>query len=105
MTLTEILTKSLLNTMLGMGTVFAVLIFMSFLISLFKYIPGIIENFKSRIAKDTATNQMPLDEPLVVNDKNEKGTLVAVITASIAASMAKSGASGDDYVVRAIRRI
>ena len=33
--------QALLNTLMGMGTVFAVLIFISLLISLFVYIPSI----------------------------------------------------------------
>ena len=37
--------QALLNTLMGMGTVFAVLIFISFLISLFKYIPSIQNAF------------------------------------------------------------
>ena len=37
--------KAGLNTLLGMGTVFVVLIFISFLISLFKYIPAIQNAF------------------------------------------------------------
>ena len=41
----EIMEKAGLNTLLGMGTVFAVLIFISFLISLFKYIPAIQNAF------------------------------------------------------------
>ena len=36
----EIMEKAGLNTILGMGTVFVILIFISILISLFKYIPG-----------------------------------------------------------------
>ena len=40
----EILQKAGYNTLLGMGTVFAVLILIAFLISLFKYIPIIEEN-------------------------------------------------------------
>ena len=47
-TMNEILTKAGLNTVLGMGTVFAVLIFLAFIISLFKYIPNLLELFKKK---------------------------------------------------------
>lgn len=39
MTLTEIFAKAGLNTLLGMGTVFAMLIFISCVISLFRFLP------------------------------------------------------------------
>lgn len=45
----EILTKAGLNTLLGMGTVFVVLIFIAFIISLFKYIPAIEAKFKRNL--------------------------------------------------------
>ena len=47
-TKSEIMSKALLNTLMGMGTVFAVLIFISLIISLFVYIPAVeqkIQNF------------------------------------------------------------
>ena len=43
--LNEILAKAGLNTVLGMGTVFAVLIFLAFLISMMKYISVIMKAF------------------------------------------------------------
>lgn len=42
----EILKKAGLNTILGMGTVFLVLIFISFIISLFRFIPELEKKFK-----------------------------------------------------------
>ena len=39
-TMGQILEKAGLNTLLGMGTVFCVLIFISLIISLFKFIPA-----------------------------------------------------------------
>ena len=44
----EIMEKAGLNTILGMGTVFVILIFISILISLFKYIPALEEKFKNK---------------------------------------------------------
>jgi Na+-transporting methylmalonyl-CoA/oxaloacetate decarboxylase gamma subunit len=40
--------KALLNTLMGMGTVFLVLIFISLVISLFKYIPVLSARFEAR---------------------------------------------------------
>lgn len=48
-TTAEILEKAGLNTVLGMGTVFVVLIFLAFLISLIKYIPPLWRNSQRRV--------------------------------------------------------
>ena len=50
----EILAKAGLNTLLGMGTVFAVLIFLAFLISLFKYI-SVIGNMVRDMIEELST--------------------------------------------------
>lgn len=96
----EILTKAGLNTLLGMGTVFAVLIFLAFLISLLKYIPVLLGK---RAAKSEQTVQEP--KPVVVEETAAGETddleLIAVITAAIAA---QEGTSTDGFVVRSIRR-
>ena len=101
-TTAEILEKAGLNTVLGMGTVFVVLIFLAFLISLIKYIPPFVEKFtkKSPQPVQTAT-------PVVAETAEEDTEyvddleLVAVITAAIAA---QTGTSTDGFVVRSIRR-
>lgn len=100
---TEVLQKAGLNTVLGMGTVFAVLIFISLIISLFKYIPA-IENACRRQPKVEPT--AVLTSELVVPAGNtanevEDGALAAVIAAAIAAS---EGTSTDGFVVRSIKR-
>ena len=98
----EILEKAGLNTLLGMGTVFAVLIFIAFIISLFKYIPAIQEVFKKKPAKtaDSSTDVKVVEavEEETVEDDLE---LIAVIAAAIAAA---EGTSTDGFVVRSIRR-
>ncbi len=98
MTLTEIFTKAILNTILGMGVVFAVLIFISFIISLFKYLPGLLEN-----RKKTELPASPVDLPpeLPAGDP----ALAAVITAAIHAFLAEETIETDSYIVRSIRRI
>ena len=102
----EILQKAGLNTILGMGTVFVVLIFLSFVIWLLKFIPVLETRFrKSGDAEDTA--QTPDEEPERLQpaaeeiNPSEDEELAAVIAASIAAA---EGTSTDGFVVRSIRR-
>lgn len=97
----EILKKAGMNTVLGMGTVFIVLIFLAFIISLLKYIPVIIGKIgKKEEKKETVETKS------VAAEKNETSAmddleLVAVITAAIAA---ETGTSSDGFVVRSIKR-
>lgn len=96
----EILKKAGLNTLLGMGTVFCVLVFLSFLISLFKYIPsGEKKAKKTAPVAAPAAEVVPAAEAAV--DETDDLELVAVITAAIAAS---EGASSDGFIVRSIKR-
>ncbi|HIZ73770.1 MAG TPA: OadG family protein [Candidatus Mediterraneibacter stercoravium] len=102
----EILQKAGLNTILGMGTVFVVLIFLSFVIWLLKFIPVLETRFrKSGDAEDTA--QTPDEEPERLQpaaeeiNPSEDEELAAVIAAAIAAA---EGTSTDGFVVRSIRR-
>ena len=100
-TMSEILTKAGLNTLLGMGTVFAVLIFLAFLISLMKYIPMILDKLTKKPAPVVEeTKAAPVVEEVVV-DETDDLELIAVITAAIAA---QEGTSTDGFVVRSIRR-
>ena len=96
--------RAALNTVMGVGIVFLVLIFLSFIISLFKYIPngetkgtakGTAASEEKR-AVETAPAAAPEEE--LVDDLE----LVAVITAAIAASQGK--ASPEGFVVRSIRK-
>lgn len=99
----EILQKAALNTILGMGTVFVVLIFLSFVIWLLKFIPVIQEKFrkspKTEEAETTVTEPVPA--AAAEADVTADTELAAVIAAAIAAS---EGTSPDGFVVRSIRR-
>lgn len=95
----EILTKAGLNTVLGMGTVFAVLIFLAFLISLMKYIPVIQEMFSKKAKVEVKEEKTAVAETVV--EETDDLELIAVITAAIAA---QEGTSTDGFVVRSIRR-
>ena len=88
--------QALLNTLMGMGTVFAVLIFISLLISLFVYIPSI-----ERPAPKRPILEEVVEEEELVDD----GELVAVITAAIMAANGGAAVSTDKLVVRSIKRV
>lgn len=104
-TLGERMEKAVFNTLMGMGTVFIVLIFISLLIGCFKYIGKLEDKFNGK-ANEPAPAPLPvvsasaaeIEEELELVDDLE---LVAVITAAIAAS---EGSSPSGLVVRSIRR-
>lgn len=99
MSIGEILSKAALNTIIGMGVVFAVLTFIAFLISLFKFIP----DFSKKEEKPAASAPVvaPVEETVEEEDLSDDLELVAVITAAIAAS---EGTSTEGFVVRSIKR-
>lgn len=90
-----------LNTLMGLVIVFFMLIFLSFVISLFKYIPKLLEGKKKEAPAPAPVPAVPAPAPVeaVVFDDSE---LIAVIAAAIAAS---EGTSTDDFVVRSIRKV
>ena len=98
-TLGEKMEKAALNTLMGMGTVFVVLILISLIISCFRFI-GNLENLGK---KKEAPVVAPTPAPVVVEESplTDDLELVAVITAAIAAS---EGTSTDSFVVRSIHR-
>lgn len=100
----EKMEKAGLNTLLGMGTVFIVLILISIIISLFNFIPKIQAAFNKdksdvkAVAVDNTIAQIVEKEEEQADDLE----LVAVITAAIAAC--GTSGSSDDFVVRSIVR-
>ena len=104
-TLGEIFTKALMNTILGMGTVFSVLIFISLVIYCFNFIPAIQKKFskkKEQSAPAPAKAAAPAPAAAPVEEETvDEGELVAAITAAICAY---TGSSADGFVVRSIRR-
>ena len=103
----ETMTKAALNTLMGMGTVFAVLILIIFLISAFAFIPKIQAAFsgKKEEKKDTTdkvVEQIIKHEEITYEDVTDDAELVAVIAAAIAAYEGSGSASG--YVVRSLKR-
>lgn len=105
----ELMGKAGLNTLIGMGTVFAVLLFISFIISLFKYIPKIQESFQKKaknadVGVQNGVNQIENKEAQNVEtvDESDDLELVAVIAAAVASFEGQT--STDGFVVRSIRR-
>ena len=109
-TLAENMEKAGLNTLLGMGTTFTILIFLSLIISLFQLLPGSggRKEKEEKIAAplENAVSQIAEREALASENEIDNAELVAVITAAIAAFEATSGsaAGSDGFVVRSIRR-
>ena len=97
--------KDGMNTLMGMGTVFIVLIFIAFLISRFKYISQLENWFRNRKTKnEQAVTETVAEEPAADEeeiDETDDLALVAVITAALAASLETSP---DKLIVRSIRR-
>jgi len=104
----ETMTKAALNTLMGMGTVFAVLILIIALISSFALIPKIQAALsgKKEETKTTTTDrvveQIIKHEEVAYEDVTDDAELVAVIAAAIAAYEGSGSASG--YVVRSLKR-
>lgn len=99
-TLGEKMTNAGLNTLMGMGVVFAVLILISLIIYCFKIFPYLEQKRQAKKATVPVVENGEEQEnvPVAAQDDLE---LVAVIAAAIAAS---TGTSTDDFVVRSIKR-
>ena len=98
----ELMKNAALNTLLGMGTVFVVLIFISFIIYLLGYIPKLQEKLANKDKKVEEKKEAPVQAaPAPVAAAEDDAELVAVIAAAIAAA---EGTSTDGFVVRSIKR-
>ena len=100
----ELMAKAAMNTLLGMGTVFVVLILISLIISCFTFIPKIQASFtkKSQQPQQPVAAPAPAAVVAVEEEETDDLELVAVIAAAIAAS--QGAASTDGFVVRSIRK-
>lgn len=101
----DMMGKAALNTVLGMGTVFAVLILISLIISALGVIPKIQAGLAAKKGERTAGIEKAVEQ--IARKEEIAGSaddleLVAVIAAAIAAS--EGAASTDGFVVRSIRR-
>ena len=97
-----------LNTLMGIGTVFVMLILLSLLISLFRFIPNpeakkAAEAKAAKAAKEAEAAAIAQAAPAQAEENlADDGELVAVIAAAIAAA---EGTTTDGFVVRSIRKV
>ena len=83
-----------------MGTVFLILILLSGVIALFRFIPN---TDKKPAAKPAPVKAAPVVTPAAPEVAQDDTQLIAVITAAIAASMGTTSTNG--FVVRSVRRV
>ncbi|MBR2764451.1 MAG: OadG family protein [Blautia sp.] len=99
------LARAALNTLIGICTVFLVLIFLSFIISLLKYVPGLVgqgKKAKEEPARAAAPAPAPVSAPAAAEEYvTDDQELIAVIAAAIAAA---EGTTPEGFVVRSIRK-
>lgn len=98
----ETMSKAGMNTLMGIGVVFCILILISLVIYCFRIIPYLADRKKKKqanttVAADAVVEQIAKKEEQLVDDLE----LVAVISAAIAAA---TGSSTDGFVVRSIKR-
>lgn len=104
----EMMQKAGLNTLLGMGTVFCVLVLIMAIIYLFGIIPKLQKKAADKKAGKKEAEESQSTAPVaataeaVQEELSDDFELVAVIAAAIAASEGAAGTDG--FVVRSIRR-
>lgn len=109
-TFKELMTNAALNTLLGMGTVFTVLIFIMLIIQSFAFIPKI----QAALAKKNENKAAPkakeddlavvaaIAAAMAAEEEADDLELVAVISAAIAAYRGET--TTDNFVVRSIKK-
>lgn len=98
----EKMEKAALNTVLGMGTVFAVLILISLIISAFSLISKAQNSNKKSEAPQEKKAENVVAQAAVEEELSDDLELVAVISAAIAAY--EGSGTTDGFVVRTIRK-
>lgn len=103
-TMSDLMSKAAMNTLLGMGSVFIVLILISLIISCFNVIPKIQAAFAGPKEEPAVPATVGIEKAVAQIEEQESDDLelVAVIAAAIAAS--QGAASTDGFVVRSIKR-
>ncbi len=101
----EKMQKAAMNTLMGLGTVFGILILICLVIYAFKIFPYLQEKAKAKNAPPAETAAAPVVPAPVIQPEEpvaDDTELIAVIAAAIAA--AEGSASADGFVVRSIKR-
>lgn len=105
--------QALINTALGMGTVFIVLVLISFIIYLLKFIPDLLNGSSKKNEVQAPKVTSPVPKPAApapaaasVPKPTDDTQLVAVITAAIVAAMEQEGTpvAADGLVIRSIKK-
>ena len=102
--------QALINTALGMGTVFVVLILISFVIYLLKFVPMLLGSGKKKAQDKAVADSAPVveaTEKAVASVANDDAQVVAVIMAAIAAQMSEETGvpvAADGLVIRSIKK-
>ncbi len=105
----EIMGKAAANTLMGMGTVFIVLIFISFIIGQFGNIDKLVnksvnkDNKKEATSSETLSKSTDISAPVSAENSVDDKELIAVITAAVVAANVANGGS-DKLIVRSIRK-
>lgn len=97
----ETLQRAGLNTLMGVGIVFCVLLFLCFLISMFKFVSKLSGEDKKEQKKAPAP-AAPVVTAAAPAEETDDLELVAVIAAAIAAA---ENTSTDSFVVRSIKKV
>lgn len=101
-TMGEKMTNAALNTLLGMGTVFMVLVLISLIISSFSLISKFEKKEKKSETEKSVDNTIA---QIVAAEEADETELIAVISAAIAAYEAANGGSSDGVVIRSVRKV
>ena len=99
--------EAVMNTLIGKGTVFVVLILISIIILLLKYVPKMFE--KKKAEPEAAKQEKPAAKAVAKQEVpvSDNTQIIAVITAAIAAQMeAETGVCvpADGLVIRSIKK-
>ncbi|MCR5119726.1 MAG: OadG family protein [Lachnospiraceae bacterium] len=108
--LNESMKKAGVNTAIGMGTVFCMLILIMFIIMALGLVPKIVDSFKSNDTEKEASIDNTIAgiiEREEADNDTDDNELIAVIAAAIAAASGSAPASESSggFVVRSIKRI
>lgn len=102
--------EALMNTLIGMGTVFVVLILISVIIFLLKFIPKLFER-KTVVQTQNAQNAKPVVKEVPMQTQNtaakEDTQIVAVLMAAIASQMEEEAGvpvATDGLIIRSIKK-
>lgn len=98
----EMMAKAGLNTLMGMGTVFVVLILICLLISSFSLIAKVQKKSVKKQEQSIPVTDRVVEQIIEREEQSDDSELVAVIAAAIAAY--EGAASSDGYIVRSIKK-